>query len=253
MSLASHMNAECRYDDADALMYAAYESKNKPAAAMAHYLTLAREREDWFGVVERAQRLRLQLPNNPAGYLKGIEAHRVLKQFEHARNLLDEAIKRFSGGALLLREEALLAEARGDWEVVDARMATLRDIMPADANNWIQSATFLISSGRYEAADLLLERAMAHFARNPQVSALHARVAQHKHQWHEADRRWGTLVTAFPDDADIALGHALIWSSCQANMRNCIRDTRYSQTTRFTDIAADYRSGCARLGFLCHG
>ena len=220
ITLSSGMNAECRYDEADALVLEAYESRGKPPAALAHYLRLARDRSDWFSVVDRALQMRQRLPDNPAGYLKGLEAHRTLRQFDAARLLLNEALERFSSGALLLEEEALLAESRGDWKTVDTQMAALREARPSEPDSWIQSVRSLIRSARGAAAEALLHQALSIFKDNPELNELYATVAESRRQWDEADRRWGILTERFSSHVGIAFGHALSWTRGPLTIRN---------------------------------
>jgi tetratricopeptide (TPR) repeat protein len=208
---ASRLNAEYRYEEADALVRDTIAQFPEVSDASAHYVQLAWARGDLLVTVERAEDGRNRFPDNPECYLKAADALRLLGSFDRSGALVADGLQRFPKHPGFIIQAALLAEIRGDWSGVEAWMARLRELFPDRAMSWVQSASSLLRGSRTEAADALLVEALARFPNEPELHALRATVAEDQRRWDEADRRWQSARANFPDDPSIALKHALVW------------------------------------------
>ncbi len=219
LALASRLNADCQYDEADALMLGAIEQHAGAAQAFAHYVDLADKRGDFLGTVERAQEMRQRFPNHVYGYLGAAEGLRILRRFNQAETFVEEGLRRFPRVGGFLLEAMRLAEARGDWKGAAARTQAFRDLRDGDAWSWYQSVRSLIRGGRMDLADDLLTQALELWPDDEDLRELHGSVAEGLAQFEEADRRWREAMDKFPANADIALGHALVWGNPPGPMR----------------------------------
>jgi tetratricopeptide (TPR) repeat protein len=212
VATATRLNAECEYDLADSLVMQALDQRRN-FALLVLLLTLARDRGDLFGTVERAKLLRTHFPDKPLGYQREIEALRQLRYFDEAETLASEALQRFPTASGLLVEAGMLAETRGDWSDTDAKMAALRSARPDDAASWIQGGRSLVRGGRLDEADELISKAIGLFEHDIDLRILYASIAESRRHWGEADRRWQLAISLFPENTEAALGQAQIWGN----------------------------------------
>ncbi len=249
---ASRLNSVCQYEAADALMQQAITRLPKSAPAFVHYVRLARDRGDWFGVIARARDMRERFPNHVHGHLSPIEALRQLCDFTQAEELASQGLERFPGNPWFLVESAFVSEYRGDWQTAAATLTHLRKLHGDKPMSWIQSARSFSRGGRIQEADAVLSDAVALFPDNAELHALYAAAAEGLAEWQEADRRWENARARFPASTDIALGHALVWSTPAGGLRK-LRDwpkvfARFSALHEaFPDFAAGFSAHIRKL------
>jgi tetratricopeptide (TPR) repeat protein len=207
---ASGLDANYLFDQADAVMRSAIASFPRSVSLFAKYTRMALQRGDWHGALERAQQMREGFPADPGGYEDGLKALRELRRLEEASALLKEAAAKFAEEPWPLREAAFLAEAKDDmtaaeecWEMLCTRFSDNKDA-------WTQKIGFYRRCGRLEATDETLRGAIDRFPSDPNLHITFGLVAGECRDWAEAERRWEAARARFPDNATIALHHALV-------------------------------------------
>jgi len=207
---AAKLDADYLFDAADEMMRGAIAMFPQNVSIAVQYTKMALRRGDWHGALDRAEAMRERFADEAEGYSDGLEALRELCRVDDANALLKRAVERFGDEPWLLRNAALLAETRDDASGAEECWEKLRARFPDRADSWTQKAGFYRRCGRLEAADDLLRAALVRFPSDPSVYIASGQVAGELRDWQEADRRLEAAFAQFPNNAHIALNHALV-------------------------------------------
>jgi tetratricopeptide (TPR) repeat protein len=207
---AAALDAEYFFDEADEVMRNAIASFPLNASIFARYTRMALQRGDLHGAVGRAKQMRERFPAESGGYSDGLEALRELCRIDEANALLKEAAPKFDNEPWPLRNAALIAESQNDMSAAEGFWEALCARFPDSPDSWTQKAVFYRRCGRLEAANELLRVAIERFPSDAGLYIAYGQVAGELRNWEEADRRFENATVQFPNNAVIALQHALV-------------------------------------------
>ena len=187
-------------DQAETLLAAALERFPHEGVLRFEHAVLAAARADWPAAAERWQILRERFPEQPAGYVAGAVALREQGRRADAEALLVEAAARFPGDPSAVLEHARTAHLASDWPAALQRWAALRQSHPEQLPGYVAGAAALHAAGRADEAEALLVEAVTRFPDEREPAIEHAWLANRRHDWDDAARRWAALRRAYPDE-----------------------------------------------------
>ncbi len=161
---------------------------------------LAEERRDWSEAMRCWNVVRARLPGEEVAYIAGARVHREQGRTEEADGLLRQAIARFPDGSSPLTEHAWLAQRCRDWSTAAERWAVVRRRFPDHVEAYVLAAVALAELGQEDAIEPLLTEGLARRPDSPEIAFAYSEVAERRHDWAAAARRWGDAVARFPDD-----------------------------------------------------
>jgi tetratricopeptide (TPR) repeat protein len=202
-------------DDIDAaedlLVQAAARFPDQPDIAIEH-AALAQHAGDWNAATARWQDVRARFPDQPAAYTGAARALREQSQFAAAEALLREAAARFPASETIAAEYGWLAHIAHDWPEAATRWAALRANFPQLSVGWTCGAVALREQQAFDAADALLQDALARFPADPGVWQEYAWIATARRNWTQAAARWAQVRAHFPDLPEAWLREAVALS-----------------------------------------
>jgi tetratricopeptide (TPR) repeat protein len=131
-----------------------------------------------------------------------------LHRYDEAEALMQEGRKRHPGDLLFANGLAVVAQTRGDHDAAVERYATVRKQFPGMPQGYVLGAQSLAVKGRFNEADVLVEKAMGLFPREIGGFLEYARLAAHREDWAESMRRWTIVEETFSDRIFGPLGRA---------------------------------------------
>jgi predicted Zn-dependent protease len=144
--------------------------------------------------------LRKRAPNSTKGYWIAAASLSELGKAKEAEEILVRGIQRMPEDVGLQIEYAKLAERRLDWTEALARWRVIYDTYGHRAGI-SGAANILTELGRYDEAESLLNGVMYKFGNEITIWVTLARVAEHRKDWEEAERRWVAIRNRFPLDS----------------------------------------------------
>jgi predicted Zn-dependent protease len=123
----------------------------------------AQQHGDLEKAAELAAMLRKHFPDQPDGWIIGLNALRMSRQFSVAQELLVEAGARFPGVSWPFAEAAWLANARALWGEATEHASRLRERDPENQVGWMVGAHALRMLRRFEDAEALVRDAEGRF------------------------------------------------------------------------------------------
>jgi tetratricopeptide (TPR) repeat protein len=199
-----------RFEDAESLAAEAGDRFPNDPAPVVELAMIAHIRRDLMTAISRWRQLRERFPREIVGYTMGSLDLFNLNRDDEAEALVHDAIERFPDSAELPIEYARLAERRRRWATAIERWEQVRNRLPDRIEGYIGSALALISDGRYDEADSLLEAAHARFPQVPQIARDYAWTAYRRHRWDEAEERFALVRERFVDEPSGYLGGAAV-------------------------------------------
>jgi len=156
---------------------------------------------DWTTAARAYAALRVECPNDPAGYIRGGAALVELGQFDTADLVLNEAIGRFPDDPHPSIEYAWAAMRRNDFSEALHRWSNVRQKFPDHPAGYYGAGSALRDLGCLDEADVLLLDATEKFPNDPWVAIHRAWVAMRRPDWAEAVLRLEAVRRRFPDEA----------------------------------------------------
>lgn len=216
LGLAAALRQLERTEDAELVLSAAMERFPDDRRPAIEYAWLAHNRCDWEKAARRWDAVRALFPDERAGYEEGASVLRELDRDEEAETLLADAAKQIpilAPPTLPPRQDptpnapkpASKTEARTSATV--PAEATIKDPESSPATGqrplqeYVAAATVARDAARYSEAESLLSEAIERYPAEPRAWIEWSVVAHSRRDWTEAERRWGTVRTKFPDDA----------------------------------------------------
>lgn len=139
------------------------------------------------------------LPNHPKVHLEKIQTARKTKQWAAARQLLDNAIRRFPNSPDFLVEEVRLATVGRRYQRAVEVCETLRQKFPRLPLGYRLGARALILDNKLEEADLVLRDAIAKFRDQVWLVSEYATLCQASGQWEPSIKLWSEVRDSHPD------------------------------------------------------
>jgi tetratricopeptide (TPR) repeat protein len=207
---AEALNADCRFEEADALILGLRRERPQDFPLTACHVSLAVWRGDWAGVRERAREARGLFAHEPVGHRFGVRAAYESNLIDEAMALQSAAESLFAKPRLLwtLYEGARLAEARGEMEEAERYFTSIRDAFPTVVDGRLDLAHFYMRANRMEAAERAIDDALTRFGDDPTVHMAQAEIALHFARWELADARHQAALARFPAHFDLAFQYA---------------------------------------------
>jgi predicted Zn-dependent protease len=167
--------------------------------ALLDWIDMAQARHDLDEAVHRSRQFRLRFPDHVFGYVVMARIFRATNDTTAAESLLREAVARFPHEASPLVDWAMLAQQRDDLTQAAERCAVLRARFPGHVFGYVAGAQALGGIGETVAAEALLAEATQRFPADAEPAVAYAMLANDRHDWREAARRWQVVLTRFPD------------------------------------------------------
>ncbi len=149
--------------------------------------------------------VRNRFPGAPAGYYGAGDLLRDLGRLDEAEALLVDGEAKAPGDERIAAAHAWVTHSRGDLIAADRRWSALRANFPLCFDGYFGGGDVLRNLGRFDEADAVYRTAFGLFPMASHLLADFAAVAQSRGDLEEATRRWTTLNTLFPDEADAYL------------------------------------------------
>jgi len=178
-----------------------------PGLAQA-YAEIAGRRGDMRASLHRWETMRKRMPGQPKAALGAAMAYRATGRVHDAVRVLDEAAARFPANFWILNACADLAAERRDWRRAAERLEALRRHFPNHPRGYLEGGTALRHLQRADEAEAVTLAGLARHPRNIELIVNHARNAQHRRDWPEAERRWREVQVRHPKGALGYLGLA---------------------------------------------
>ena len=201
-----------RFDEAAALLKKAEMSQSGKSWLLSESALLLQATDDLNQALRQWERVREALPKRHEGYVGGLQVSIGLGRLDEAEALLREAAGIFPQMPWLLSFHAELAQQRGDHEEAARRWTKMAEEYPDNdqARRGIYKAKRHL--GELNEADCVLQNALANLPESRWALTEAAILAEARYDFAEADRRWARAAAALPDDAQVALKHALVLS-----------------------------------------
>jgi tetratricopeptide (TPR) repeat protein len=198
-ALAAALNEQGRHEAADmSLAEAMARWPDDPAFALEH-ARLAERRGDWSSALLRWQAIKARLPHIVHGLIGEAKAYRELGQTKTAIELLHIAAASFPTAAQPWHDLSRLAERETDWAQAVICWRAFLDRDPHAAWAYAALASCLRAQGDLDCAETVLKGAMTALPTDAGLAVEYARLADFRGDWHEALRRWDTVIKLFPD------------------------------------------------------
>jgi tetratricopeptide (TPR) repeat protein len=134
-----------------------------------------------------------------ADYLGSARALREAGRLDDAEAWLTEAVERFPKDFDIAHEGAWLATEQQNWAEALKRWQRVRKLFPDNLQGYTGVATIQRQLGWLDEAEATLEQAIERFAPSPGPLVDYAGIAEARHDWAEAARRWEVVRQHFPD------------------------------------------------------
>jgi tetratricopeptide (TPR) repeat protein len=133
-----------------------------------------------------------------------------LRRFDEAESLMLLGQKRSTRDHFFLDGYAMVAEQRGNTDEAIERWERVRRKFPGHWTGYVHGGACLSRAGQLAAAEALINKGVRLFPDNAQAWTEAARIAEHRHDWQEAIRRWEIVREKFRDvRGDIGLARGL--------------------------------------------
>jgi tetratricopeptide (TPR) repeat protein len=146
--------------------------------------------------------------NDVTTWLQRAREKREAGQTTEARDVLETAALRFPEAAAVHQELARMAEAGRDWAAAEQSWHRVAALNANDS--WVigQLAHLMRLQGRLADADALVADALERFPNDAALFIDHARMAETRRDWPQAEARWTYVAGRFPDTWEGLTGQA---------------------------------------------
>jgi len=206
--LAHALSEQGRHDEAEAVLTAAGELLPGEVSFFLEYARLAETQGNWPEAVRRWAYIRSVWPNEWPIYTGQAAAQCELEQFDAACATLETALPLFPNESSVPYQLARLAERRQDWVAGERHWRRYVELQPTLWWAHSELARAVARQGRAEDADAVLTAARTVLPREAGVYLDYARLAEARHDWNEAARRWAEVRDNFPEAWIGYTGHA---------------------------------------------
>jgi tetratricopeptide (TPR) repeat protein len=176
---------------------------------MAEAAWLALCRGDWPVAISRAEAVRINHPDELAGYMVGVHSSLQAHRLEEAERLLESAKERFPNEAWLHAEAGRLAEKYQQWDTALREWEAYRSQLPDEQEGYLRGAQVAQRAGKDQEADGLLALARKRWPHDRVVALEWASLPGLELNWQEKRRRLNQLMQEIPDWPEIRLERAL--------------------------------------------
>jgi predicted Zn-dependent protease len=157
VGIAKCLIAMDQTDDAEALLAKAWQKFSHEPSPGIEYAWIAHRRGQWTEAAARWQKIRDMFPRQAIAYSAGGEALRELGEISAAKEVIENGISRGFQHHHILIEHARIATL-SDLDEAAMRWAVFRDAFPNRAEGYREGALALLSAGRDEEAQMLLDQ-----------------------------------------------------------------------------------------------
>jgi tetratricopeptide (TPR) repeat protein len=200
------------FGQAEALLVEATQRFPDQAAPWIERAQLAQQRQDWDEASRRWAYVCERFPTVSSSFIGAAKALREQRRFDEASAMLRAALDRFPGDKVVLAEWCWVAQVARDWPEAERRWCILRQDAPDLPVGYTAGAVAFRELRQHEAADALINEAIAKFASERSVWVERAWLASARRDWLEAAKRWADVRARFPEFAEAYLRGAMALS-----------------------------------------
>ena len=190
-----------RFDEAGQVLVAAQAQFPGEHGLLIDRARLASERGDATGAEALWRAYCDARPNDPQGWCGLAALMSDRGEAAGAAALLAEAAERFPADPIVASQRAQTAEKARDWPLAERLWGEIAATSCAPWWSYVYRAAALHELGRAEQAEAVLEAAQQRYPDEPEPFVRHAEMAQHRHDWSAAERRWRDVQVRFPANA----------------------------------------------------
>jgi tetratricopeptide (TPR) repeat protein len=170
----------------------------------------AQQRGDPTAAIARWQQIRKEFPTEVRAFNLSALFLVDIGRMDEADTLLSEAMLRFPDQESSASRWAEVAVRRRDWPQALQRWQNAAKNFPGSLQVLLGIEKSLCELQRFDEAEALLEARQDEFRRESQPWVHHARHAQRRRDWPEAERRWTRVHGIFPSNIPTYLGLAVV-------------------------------------------
>ncbi len=190
-----------RYADAQTLLDRALPQFPESLHLTALDARIAFARDDFAAAAMRCSVLRQRFPTDPAGYVGGVEAHVAAADHAHARDLSDAARGLFPHDLGVAVAWSSVPELVKDGDEAERRWALTCGQFPTALHVKSRFVRVLLQNQKWEAAETLLDSALADKPGDFGLRRSHAECATERGDWPDAEARWRSVIADFTDSS----------------------------------------------------
>lgn len=199
-----------RFDEADSVLVEASSRFSTQQEIEVAYAWVAHARGDWQEASRRWAMVRADFPACFDGYFGGGASLKAASRYDDADEVYRSALARFPVSCAILGDFAAVAQARGDSAEASRRWIIARTLFPNRADVLMREARAFRDAGLLSGAEILLAEVLDRFPRETLPLIALAQISQQCGRWHEALRRWETVVSECPGIVDGYVGAAQV-------------------------------------------
>lgn len=199
-----------RLDEAESVLAKAMSRFPTRQAIAVAYAWVAHARGDWQEASRRWTMVRGDFPACFDGYFGGGASLKAALRYDDADEVYRLALARFPVSCVVLGDFAAVAQARGDSAEASRRWIVARTLFPNRADVLLREARAFRDAGLLSGAEILLAEVLDRFPAETSALVALAQIAQQCGRWHEALRRWETVISECAGIVDGYVGAAYI-------------------------------------------
>lgn len=188
-------------------------------------------RREFSESLKRWRNLREKFPTNPTGFTGALTTLLSMGDFREAATLADQALQSFPRDIQILMTYASIPQYLQNGEEAQNRWAKVYEQFPASSPVQSGYAQALGKAGKWEEADVVLERAIKQNNSDINVLKTYADSATARRDWALAESRWRQIIDRFQNQW-------VAWSGLGSML---------SEAGRFEESASVLKAGLARF------
>ncbi|MBR5347582.1 MAG: tetratricopeptide repeat protein, partial [Deltaproteobacteria bacterium] len=195
---AAALKEQGNFDAADALVLEGLEKFPAEPCLHIEYGEVATRQKKWAEAARRWALMREKCPENPRGYVSGVEALKESRNFESADALALEGLEKFPQEPELYIQYGDMAARKKDFPEASRRWALMREKCPRHPRGYTSGVAVLKIQGEFKAAEDLVLAGLKKFPKEPGLYIQYGDIAMRRKNWPEASRRWALMREKCP-------------------------------------------------------
>jgi tetratricopeptide (TPR) repeat protein len=204
ISAAEMLQKLSRGDEADEILARGVRLHPSNVPLRAAHARIAERGADWAQAAARWQIFLDRFPEEPVGYTGASNAlsQMAQAQLRQADEVLRKGMERFPRNGDVLGSHARFAASRLLWPEALARWQSYLERLADDPTGYVGACNVTCELGRLDEAEAFARQGLAKFPDHHGLLSAYARIANERHDWPEALRRWTTFRERFPNDPE---------------------------------------------------